>query len=198
MDKIFFFLMMTSAMMLNSCGDQAGNAEVQPLSVDQLRAQAEDFFNKKEYNKAIDAYETLLARTESPSSRDYFTLGKSYYTMSLLKESDSIFSLLIKKQPQMSVGYLWRGRTRARIDSVSSEFLTKSDFEIIIELEASDPVKFKNSLSEAYAYLGYYYYTKSEFEKAEDCYNQIVKLNPNPVMTNTAREALKGIDKLKK
>jgi hypothetical protein len=58
--------------------------------------------------------------------------------MGLLKESDSVFSILINKNPQMKAGYLWRARTRVRIDSMDMESLAKPDMEKLLNLNQTD------------------------------------------------------------
>jgi tetratricopeptide (TPR) repeat protein len=198
MNRILLFSLVLVAMILGSCGSQMDYAELQTSGTERLRLQAAEFFKNKEYDKAIDAYEILLTKTESPKSVDYFNLGRCYYVNNALEKADSVFTLLIERHPAMNAGYLWRARARSRIDSMYAEFPAKSDYEKLIELRAGEPGRYGKELIEAYLYMGFYYFSESEFEKSRNCYNQVVKLDPDPKSAQICKEALKALDNLKK
>jgi Mg2+/Co2+ transporter CorC len=101
----------------------------------------------------------------------------------------------------MTVGYLWEARTKSNLDSTSEQGLAKPYFEMLIEKASSNPEKSKNDLVEAYEYLGYYYYLKSQKEKSmkeiptsKSYYEKLIALKPEHQGAKDALEIIKKIE----
>lgn len=67
------------------------------------------------------------------------------------------------------------------LDPESTEGQAKPYYEKVIQLGSTDPTKYRSDLIEAYSYLGYYHYTKEEYQKSYDAYTKLKELDPqNP------------------
>jgi tetratricopeptide (TPR) repeat protein len=172
--------------------------ELDSTQVEIAQTVAESLFKAKRYSESVKAYERLQRLKPKLSSQDLFSMGRAYYVDSLLVKADTTFSRLTVAQPKMTVSWLWLSRTRARLDPESEKGLAKPSFEKLIENALTNPEKNKAELTEAYLYLGYYYFIKNEIPAAKENYKKVLALNPDPKSKGIADEALKAIDNINK
>ena len=139
------------------------------------------YFKGKAYDKAADAYTSLISATPEPTAQQYFTLGRSYYFAKNNAMADSTFSKVISMLPESPSGYLWEARTKVRFDPESTKGLAQPYYEKYVELigkmENQEP--HKKDLVEAYSYLGYYYVLRKDQAKALEAWNKVLEYDPN-------------------
>lgn len=172
--------------------------ELDSTQTDIAQTVAEALFKAKRYKESVPAYERLKRLKPKLSSQDLFSMGRAYYIDSLLVQADSTFSKLAEAQPKMTVSWLWLSRTRARLDPESEKGLAKESFEKLIENALTNPDKNKAELTEAYLYLGYYYFIKNDVSTAKAYYEKVLALNPDPKSKGIADEAIRAIQNLNK
>ncbi|HYG21071.1 MAG TPA: hypothetical protein VD816_19175 [Ohtaekwangia sp.] len=161
--------------------------------VDMLETVAELYFKLRNYDSSIIAYEKLIPkRASKPRPGDYFNIGRAYYVKDNLMGADSAFQKVIELAPNMTVGYLWAGRTNAKIDSTWKEGRARPYFEKLIEKAQANPDKGKNDLIEAYSYMGTYYVQKEiNLTTSESYWDKVLALDPNNENAKIAKKAIK-------
>jgi tetratricopeptide (TPR) repeat protein len=162
--------------------------------VEMLETVAELYYKLKKYDSAIVAYKRLIPKRTRPKPGDYFNLGRSYYLTKQYPPADTAFQKVIELAPNMTVGYLWEGRTKANLDPETKDGLAKPYFEQLIEKGSANPEKSKNELIEAYSYLGYYYYLKDDVANAKGNFEKLLQIDPK---NQKALEFLEAIKKPK-
>ena len=135
-------------------------------------------FKNKKFPQAIEAYQKLISKRKEPKSLDYFSIGRAYYYNNQFVEADSAFSKLIIMQPEMTVGYIWEANTKTQLDPESEKGLAKPYFEKVIEKGSTNPEKNKKDLINAYKYLAYYSYLKTDYPTAKSYYEKWLTLAP--------------------
>lgn len=151
---------------------------------------ADCHYKAKQYPDAVREYEFVMGRKSKILSQDYYNWGKATYFNKEYAKSDSAFAKVISLQPDMPVGYLWQGRSRASLDPETTKGLAKGSYEKVIEKAISDPVKYKNELIEAYSYFGYYFYVKKDASSSISYWQKVKDLDPT---NQKAIQALKNI-----
>ena len=160
--------------------------------IEAAQLNAESLFKAKRFDKAIDAYKTLIGLRKTPLITEIFNLGRAYFIEKDYTKADSIFTLVAEKAPQQTVGYLWAGKARRYIDSTGVQGLANPMYELVIEKGSSNPEKYKKDLIEAYEYLASYYVNiKPDLPKAKSYFQKILELDPSHAQ---AKEALKVIN----
>lgn len=114
-------------------------------------------FKKKKYKEAAENMEKKLASGKDININDYNRLGKSYYLTKEYVKADTAFSYVVRMQPKLPIGYLWRAKSNAQLDPDSKKGLAKPFYEQFIVIAQKDVEKNKKDLIEAYSYLGAYY-----------------------------------------
>lgn len=155
-----------------------------------LQLEAEALFKTKKYPDAIGAFERLVKLKPKFASQDFYTLGRAYYFNKQYEQADSAFQKLIELQPNMTVGYVWKARTKSNLDPESENGLAKPFYETVIEKASAAPEKSRNDLLEAYSYLGYYHFVKDDLFLSKSFWQKVLELNPKDIK---AQEALKAI-----
>jgi tetratricopeptide (TPR) repeat protein len=114
-----------------------------------------------------------------PVMNDYMLYGKAYYQSAKYEKADSIFSIVIKMDPNNMIAWTWKASTYVQMDPNSTEGKAKPIYETIIQKGLSDTIKYINDLYTAYSYMGsYYLYSpKPNFNISESYYHKIVKLD---------------------
>ncbi len=165
------------------------------LNPDQTELQqlvADTYLKTKKFKEAIVEYKGLISKRKKPMSLDYFSIGRAYYNSSQPAQADSAFSKLIEMQPTMTVGYVWRAKSRSDLDPDQVAGLAKPDFEKVIEIGSVDPTKNKNDLYEAYGYLASYYYNvKHDKPTTISYYEKMLLLKPDDAAVKGNLEILK-------
>jgi len=147
-------------------------------------------FKMKNFDCVIDEYNIKLKMTGSLTGQEYLFLGEAYYFKNNLINADSAFASLIQAKPDLILGYIWRARMNASIDSTSEKGLAKPFYEKVISM-ATDTVKYKKDLIDAYHYLGFYYYLQKDECQAKGYYQKVLLIVPDD------KASLEAVKKLK-
>jgi tetratricopeptide (TPR) repeat protein len=150
------------------------------LGSDVRQLNADTYMKRKKFPEAVEAYKTLMKSRQQVLSQDLFNIGRAYYYNEQFPEADSAFTQLTEKQPNMTVGPLWAGRSRQHIDSTGTQGLAKPMYEQVIEKGQSNPEKYKKDLIEAYDYLGTYtLQIQKDVVRSKEYFQKILALDPN-------------------
>jgi tetratricopeptide (TPR) repeat protein len=163
----------------------------------------------KNYPKSIAAWEKRMGCTKAMTGQDHFELGRAYYFAgnNKMKEAatikdakaksakeaeanpfyvkaDSSFSKLIQSAPNFAAGYFWRGRSSSQLDPTSEFGLAKPYYEKALELAKPEEKTgtYKSNVTEAYEYLGFYYFLKNNKKANPDSdkwFNELKTIEPN-------------------
>ncbi len=134
----------------------------------------------KKYPEAIDAYSKKIAKGgKNVNVNDYYFLGQCYFYSKDYVKADTAFAQYCKVQKDIYLGYMWRGRCNAAIDSLSKTFQAHPFYEqVILKSKPTDPAK---DLEEAYYYMGLYYVKATkDFGYAKCCFQKVVDMKINP------------------
>jgi tetratricopeptide (TPR) repeat protein len=95
--------------------------------------------------------------------------------------ADSTFGEFIVRNPTSPDGYLQRALVAMKIDR--EEYKAVPYYQKYIELTASDPAKYKRNLTDAYSYIGLYYFDKmKDKEQAKGYFVKALEVDPNNEM----------------
>lgn len=138
------------------------------------------------YKEAAEALEKAIQYAHSLNH--YYALGRLYYKLGQVEKDSTYFRKAIEtfsyvkdKKPDLVPVYTELGRCYAMLDPESQAGLARPFYEKVVELGKAEPTKYANDLKEAYAYLGYYYYIKEDFQKSYEAYTRLKELDPeNP------------------
>ena len=145
---------------------------------DQNYAMAATYFKKK-----------ITAAPKQANVNDYYFLGLAQYNNKQYQAADSSFSQITQSNPDLPIGYQWRARANAQIDS--TEALSKPIYEQYIQKVGNDTIKNKDGLIEAYSQLGFYYFLKKDKENASINYKKVLSLDPSNAQAKQYFESLK-------
>ncbi len=167
--------------------------------IDALQLKGETLFKMKKYHRTIETYKKLMAKRKSPAPADNFILGRAFYFNGQLPEADSAFSTIIRLQPTMTVGYLWKARTKSAEDPELKQALAKPYFEKLIEVALTNPEKYKNDLVDAYRYMAAYSYNfKHDVATTKSYYEKLLVIKPGDPDATQNLDILRKQDKAPK
>jgi tetratricopeptide (TPR) repeat protein len=154
--------------------------ELDSTQVEAAQLNAETYFKRRKYDKAIPAYIKLISMRKQPLMSEVFNLGRSYFYESQFQKADSMYQIMIQKMPENVVGYQYSGKARQQIDTTGSQALANPMFEKVIEKASTNPEKYKKELIEANWYLfTYYVQVKPDGDKAKEYVEKVLELDPN-------------------
>jgi tetratricopeptide (TPR) repeat protein len=131
----------------------------------------------KHYSEAIAQYATKKEKCGNLTSLELYYLGKSYVANKDSMMADTTFAEFIIRNPTSPDGYLQRAQVAMKINP--DEFRAVPYYQKYVELTASDPVKYKRNLTDAYSYLGLYYYEKmKDKEQAKTYFTKALEVDP--------------------
>jgi tetratricopeptide (TPR) repeat protein len=179
---------------------------------------AKQFSRMKKHEQAIYWYTRFLNSKTNNKDNVYYQIGREYYMwaedttvvadstsmLALYNCADSSFTRVIELKPESYLGYLFRARTRARVDPETTTGLAKADYEKTLSiLEPGDKVKNKKYLIECYRYLAFYFYMMNErgiaisdqngisnIENSIYYWKKIIELEPQDAQSLTAIDNL--------
>lgn len=151
---------------------------------------ADYYFKTKKYQLCVNASEKLLAVKTSNNAVDYFLMGRAYYQMKQYGKADTTFAKLIELAPTYLPGYSYRAKSNTAFEKKPDEGKAKVYYEKVIEL-ATDRVKYKRDLIEAYTYLGRHYYLKNDKVNAKIYFGKVLELDPQNKDAKAAMANLK-------
>jgi tetratricopeptide (TPR) repeat protein len=131
---------------------------------------------QKEANEMKDAQAKKKKPTDTPEIK-----AKEGEAMTNFVKADSAFKKLTQLNSTWPWGYTWRGRANASIDPDAKTDSTKVQYEKVISLVKPEERtgSYKSNVIEAYEYLGFYYVTKKDEEKAKENWTIVKELDPN-------------------
>lgn len=138
------------------------------------------FFDAKRYLRAAEAYDLAIAKGKN-SSQDYFNLGNAYFFGKEYVKADTVYSQLLRQQPQSLLANLFKARciNFQKLDPDQSKGLAKPYYERFTLLITPDNVeKYKKQLVEAYSYLGGYYAQRKDVPQAHAAWKKVLELEP--------------------
>lgn len=148
-----------------------------PEDINLINEIALAYYNFRKYENAARMWSKLIALGRNDIN-DYMQIGKTFYVAGQYKSADSIFSIVIQKQPDYLPAHLYIARTYSKMETDPKSGLAKTKFEKLIQIASSDSVKNESEMMEAFGYLGYHYMITGNYQKAREYYNRMVELNP--------------------
>ncbi|HOB84276.1 MAG TPA: tetratricopeptide repeat protein [Bacteroidales bacterium] len=152
--------------------------EMKPQDKGLLSEMASNYYNFKRYDKAAKTW-AMLIDPANEKVEDFMQIGRAYYIGEKYKSADSVFNLVIQKDPNYLPAYTYIARTYSRMDPDSKMGLAKPKFEKLLDVAKSDSLKNEDSMIEALKYLGYYYMSKDDYNTSRNYYNRLINLNPS-------------------
>ncbi len=154
--------------------------ELQPEKVEINGDIANAYIKMKKYSEAIGAYKAKMEKGK-PNANDYFGLMRAYYFSKDFINADSAAVQIIKAQPELPLGYLWRGKINVQVDANNAKWLAKPFYEMYLtKVKPEESEKNKKDLIDVYNYLAAYYADPAR----KDCPNvklymqKILELDP--------------------
>ena len=164
--------------------------ELQPDKVELNGDIAAIYIKMKKWAEAISYYNKKIAANKA-NVNDYFGLGRAYYFSKDFVNADSAISQMIKLQPDLSYGYLWKAKVSVQQDLQNEKWLAKPYYEqYIAKVKVEDNDKNKKDLVDAYNYLAAYYAGKKDCPNVKLCMQKVLELDPNNAQ---AKKVLAGL-----
>ncbi|MBA3970545.1 MAG: tetratricopeptide repeat protein [Bacteroidetes bacterium] len=154
--------------------------ELQPEKIELKGDIANAYIKMKKYPEAIASYKEKIEKGK-PNANDYFGIGRAYYYSKDFINADSSFSQIIKSQPELGLGYIWKAKATVQQEVVmkSENWNAKSLYEqYISKIKPEEVEKSKKELVEAYTYLGAYYAKKNDCTNTKLNFQKVLELDP--------------------
>jgi len=151
------------------------------------------YAKQKNHPEAIAIYQKKIA-TGKAITNDYYRMGQSYYNLKDFGKADSAFIKVIETQPKLVIGYLWRARANSNLDPDSKVGLAKPFYEEYVLKAEPDSLKYVKELTEAYKYLGFYFYQAKDYPNSRIWWEKVKAIDPNDKQANDALDDMKGKD----
>lgn len=152
--------------------------EMKPQDRALLSEMASNYYNFRRYDKAAKTW-SLMIDPANEKLEDYMQIGRAFYIGEKFKSADSVFNLVLQKDPSYLPAYTYIARTYSRMDPDYKTGLAKPKFEKLLSIAMTDSIKNENEMAEALNYLAYYYVSKEDYNKSKDYYNRLINLNPS-------------------
>ena len=152
--------------------------ELQPEKVELNGDIANAYIKMKKYADAIAAYKDKMAKAKA-GVNDYFGLTRAYYYSKDFINADSSAVQMVKAQPEMGVGYLWRAKANVQLDSKNEKWSAKPYYEqFISKVKPEDVEKNKKDLVDAYTYLAVYSAKQKDCANTKMYFQKVLDLDP--------------------
>jgi len=140
---------------------------------------AANYYAYRRYDNAAKTWAKLIDPDKENNLADYMQVGRAYYNGENYKSADSIFNIVIKKDPDYLPAYVYIARTYSRMDPDTKLGLAKPKFEKLLNIASRDSVKNAGEMVEALTYLGYLNMENGNYTKAKDYYNRMINIAPD-------------------
>lgn len=140
---------------------------------------ASNYYSYRRYDNAAKTWAMLIDPAAANNITDYMQVGRAFYNGEKYKSADSIFNIVLKKNPDYLPAHVYIARTYSRMDPDTKLGLAKPKFEKLLNVASKDSVKNAGDMMEALTYLGYFNMENGNYTKAKDYYNRMVGLDPN-------------------
>lgn len=159
--------------------------ELQPEKFELYGDIAATYLKMKKFPDAIAAYKTKMEKGK-PNVNDTLAIGRAYYYSKDFMNADTSFTNVIKSQPTIPNGYLWRAKTNTQLDPQNAKWLAKPFYEqFIAKVKPEDTEKNKKDLIDAYTYLAAYYAKNNDCPNTILYFKKVLELDPaNPQAKN--------------
>jgi tetratricopeptide (TPR) repeat protein len=138
---------------------------------------ANTYFKMKKYPEAIATYKSKMENGK-PNANDYFGIGRAYYYSKDFTNADFYFDQIIKSQPDLPLGYLWKAKTSVQLYPKNETWLAKPYYEqYIAKVKPTDTEKNKKDLMDAYTYIGVYYMHNKDNCTAKTFFKKVTELD---------------------
>ncbi|OUJ73700.1 tetratricopeptide repeat protein [Hymenobacter crusticola] len=167
-------------------------AQASPKDASEIQgALAQTYMQKKDYAKAVAAYKAKIG-TGTPLLTDQVLLATAYSGNKQYQQADSLYNLVLTARPTYAPGYQMRASNAYYMDPDSKQGTARPYWEKYVELAKADPAKYKDGLTTAYEYLGYYYFQKGDKATALPYYQQLLALDPSNARAKAGIESIQG------
>jgi tetratricopeptide (TPR) repeat protein len=139
---------------------------------------ANNYYTYRRYEGAAKTYSKLIDLGKNEIS-DYMQLGRWYINGKKYKTADSVFNIVLKKDPNYLPAYVSIANAYTMMENDPKTGLAKPKFEKVIEKAAVDSVKNSKTMMDAFSYLGFYYLQNNNLSKSRDYYERMINLDPN-------------------
>lgn len=152
--------------------------ELQPEKQELNGDIASCYMKMKKYPEAIAAFKVKMEKGK-PIANDYYQMGRAYYQSKDFINADSSFVQVIKLQPDLPMGYLWRGKANSQLDPKNEKWAAKPFFEnYLTKVKPEDAEKNKKDLIDVYNYLAAYYADKKDCPNVKIYMQKVLDLDP--------------------
>ena len=143
-----------------------------------MQEKANTFYSHRRFNDAAGTWRRMIPRGKD-SEDNYMQIGRAYYQGKDFNRADTVFNQLIRKHPQHIPAYLWSANNAAAQDPDGKLGLAKEKFAALINMAASDSIKYATEIFDALRYLGYSAMQTGNFDQAKSYYNRMINLAPD-------------------
>jgi tetratricopeptide (TPR) repeat protein len=177
--------------------ETAAKLSTEILALDSTRTDiyetiAKGYYDAGQYEKAIAAYSTKIAKTKATTT-DYFYIGQSYMSLKNYPSAEVAFG----KLTDLSPNYIFAWTQRAKIAEIGDPELktgaARVFHEKIVELAKADETKNKAQLIKSNYFLGACNaFLANDYPKALAYFNEVLRLDPTNVDAQTAIASLQA------
>ncbi len=152
--------------------------ELQPDKIELNGDLANAYIKMKKYPEAIAAYKMKMEKGK-PNANDYFGLTRAYYFSKDFINADSAAVQIIKAQPELPLGYLWRAKINVQVDVNNAKWLAKPYYELYLtKVKPEETEKNKKDLIDTYNYLAAHYAEKKDCPNVKLYMQKVLELDP--------------------
>lgn len=162
--------------------------QLQPEKVELNGEIAVTYMKMKKWAEAISFFDKKIAGNKA-NINDYFGLTRAYYFSKDFVKSDSATSQMIRLQPDLALGYLWKAKVSVQQDLKNEKWLAKPFYEMYVN--KAKPEENKKELIEAYNYLAAYYAEKKDCPNVKIYMQKVIDLDASNVQAKKVISELK-------
>ncbi len=144
-----------------------------------LSEMAVNYYTYRKYDDAAKTWAKLIDPDKANNLADYMQVGRAFYTGENYKSADSVFNIVIKKDPNYLPAYVYIARVYSRMDPDTKLGLARPKFEKMLAIAEKDSVKNAGEMVEALTYLGYFNMENGNYTKAKDYYDRMMNIDPD-------------------
>lgn len=141
------------------------------------RELATAYYNLHKYNEAAKMWEGLLDE-DNATINQYMQIGRAYYTGGFDKQADSIFNIVVAKDPNYLSAYAYIARSASRMDPENTGKAIPQ-FERLLQVAKQDSVTNASEMMEAFTYLAYQDVQNNRTASARNYYDRMINLIPD-------------------